>query len=151
MAKKAKKRQEDELDDELFAQITEICERGNLAFDDDRFDEAIEEYGRALAVLPPPLERWEASTWVLTALGDCHYLKEEYPEALGYLARAVRCEGGLGNPFIHLRLGQVHFELGNEDRAKNELARAYMGDGPEIFEDQDPKYLTFLRRFMIGI
>jgi hypothetical protein len=41
--------------------------------------------------------------------------------------------------------------LGDEYRASNELARAYMGGGPEIFENEDPKYLTFLRRFMQGI
>lgn len=146
-----RKKKELELDPDLYERITELSERGNQAFEDDRYEEAIEEYSRALALIPEPLEDWEASTWVLTGLGDCHYLLESHGEALSHLVRAVRCPGGLGNPFIHLRLGQVQYELGNEDRAKDELARAYMGGGAEIFEDEDPKYLTFLRRFMIGI
>lgn len=147
----ARKEKRHELEPALYERITELCELGNEAFEDDRYEEAIEEYDRALALIPEPLEDWEASTWVLTGLGDCHYLLENHGEALSHLVRAVRCPGGLGNPFIHLRLGQVQYELGNEDRARDELARAYMGGGPEIFEGEDPKYLTFLRRFMIGI
>jgi tetratricopeptide (TPR) repeat protein len=147
----ARKEERRELDPDRYERITELSERGNQAFEDDRYEEAIEEYSRALALIPEPLEDWEAATWVLTGLGDCYYLLESHGEALSHLVRAVRCPGGLGNPFIHLRLGQVQYELGNEDRAKDELARAYMGGGPEIFEGEDPKYLTFLRRFMIGI
>jgi hypothetical protein len=50
-----------------------------------------------------------------------------------------------GNPFIHLRLGQAQLELGNEERAADELMRAFMGGGHEIFESDDQKYLDFLR------
>jgi len=148
MAKQAKSK---ELDPARYERITELSGQGNEAFEDERFEEAVEEYEKALALIPEPWTDWEASTWVLTALGDCHYLLDNHAEALAHLVQAVRCPGGLGNPFIHLRLGQVQYELGNEDRAKDELARAYMGGGPEIFETEDPKYLTFLRRFMMGI
>ena len=140
-----------EMEAGLHQRITEICERGNEHYHADRHEEAIEEYERALALVPEPWEDWEAATWVLTALGDCHYLLDNHGEALDFLSHAVRCPGGLGNPFIHLRLGEVRYELGHEDRASDELARAYMGGGPEIFETEDPKYITFLRRFMIGI
>ena len=43
-----------------------------------------------------------------------------------------------------MRLGQCHFELGELDRAADELMRAYMGAGSDIFKDQDPKYIEFL-------
>jgi hypothetical protein len=36
-------------------------------------------------------------------------------------------------------------ELGDHDRAADELMRAYMGGGPDIFDEDDPKYLAFLR------
>ncbi|MGB7380321.1 MAG: hypothetical protein WA959_27700 [Rivularia sp. (in: cyanobacteria)] len=39
----------------------------------------------------------------------------------------MHCPGAVGNPFIHLILRQAQFELGNFDRAKDNLARAYMG------------------------
>ena len=50
----------------------------------------------------------------------------------------------IGNPFLHLRLGQCHFELGNLDGAADELARAYMSAGDEIFVGAD-KYFAFLK------
>lgn len=51
---------------------------------------------------------------------------------------------GLGNPYIHLRLGQLYYEQENFDKAVDELTRAYMGGGLDIFIEDDPKYLDFL-------
>lgn len=61
------------------------------------------------------------------------------------LSFAMRCPDAMGNPFLHLRLGQCQFELAALDRAADELARAYMGGGPELFSQEDPKYLAFLK------
>lgn len=52
--------------------------------------------------------------------------------------------GGVGNPFLHLRLGEIALELGDEARAADELIRAYAVGGPEAFQSEDPKYLRFL-------
>jgi hypothetical protein len=57
----------------------------------------------------------------------------------------MRCTGAIGNPFLHLRLGQVQFELGNHARAADELSRSYMGAGSEIFAKDDEKYFNFLK------
>lgn len=57
----------------------------------------------------------------------------------------MTCPDALGNPFLHLRLGQAQLNLGNEDRAADELMRAYMGGGPEVFEIEDGRYLAFLK------
>ena len=56
----------------------------------------------------------------------------------------MTCPGGLGNPFLHLRLGQVLLDQGHDDLAADELMRAYMGAGAEIFESEDGRYLRFL-------
>jgi len=139
------------LDDVLHARITALTERGDREADAGRFREAMALFSQALGLIPEPREEWEATTWVLAALGDCAFQLGDFAAAHGFLTRAVRAPEGLGNPFIHLRLGQAQYELGNEARAQDELARAYMGGGPEIFEDEDPKYLAYLRRFMDGI
>jgi hypothetical protein len=60
----------------------------------------------------------------------------------------MHCPKAIGNPFLHLRLGQCQFELGNLDRAADELARAYMGAGLEIFDSEDAKYFEFLKMRM---
>ncbi len=57
----------------------------------------------------------------------------------------MHCPDAIGNPFIHLRLGQCQYELGNEEQAADELARAYMVAGDEIFDTDDPKYLEFIK------
>lgn len=56
----------------------------------------------------------------------------------------MRCPEAIGNPFLHLRLGQCQFEVGNLDRAVDELASAYLGAGEEIYEGAD-KYFEFLK------
>lgn len=50
----------------------------------------------------------------------------------------------MGNPFLHLRLGQCQFELGSFDVATDELMRAYKGGGADVFAHEDRKYLEFV-------
>jgi len=54
------------------------------------------------------------------------------------------CPAAIGNPFIHLRRGQVLFEQGEMEAAVQELLRAYMRGGDEIFSEDDPKYFRLL-------
>jgi hypothetical protein len=56
----------------------------------------------------------------------------------------VQCPGGLGNPFVHLRLGQTNLELGADDTAADEPTRAYMRAESDVFLEDDPKYFEFL-------
>ena len=102
-------------------------------------------YIAALQLLPEPEEEWEATTGLLAAIGDCLFQRGQYEKARDAFSDAVACPGGLGTPFIHLRLGQTQLEMGAEDRAADELARAFMGAGTEVFEHEDPKYLAFLK------
>ena len=93
---------------------------------------------------PEPKQQWEASTWIYSAIGDTFSSQQGYSGALRAFQGAVTSPDGLGNPFIHLRLGQCRFELGDLEGAADELARAYMGDGLRVFSREDPKYLDFL-------
>lgn len=101
-------------------------------------------YRDALNLVPKPVEEWEVTTWILAAIGDLYFVDGKFEKSLAAFDDAVRCVGGLGNPIIHLRLGESCFELGDKDRAADELTRAYMGAGPGIFQKEDPKYLKFL-------
>ena len=79
------------------------------------------------------------------AIGDANFESRNYEHAKAALSDAMHCPGAIGDPFIHLRLGQCQFELGNLPRANDELARAYMGGGKEIFDAEDPKYFSHLK------
>lgn len=140
-----------ELPDEVYERLVQVSESGNILYDRADFEGALAKFRSALALLPEPMGEWEAATWCLTSIGDCLFRLGQYEEARDALSRAVAAPGGLGNPFIHLRLGQAQLELGAEERARDELARAYMGGGPEIFSGEHSKYLAYLRRFMKGI
>ncbi len=50
----------------------------------------------------------------------------------------------LDNPYFHLRKGQCHYLLDQEEEAVREFTIAYTLDGERIFEDEDPRYREFL-------
>jgi len=134
-----------ELPDSVHAEIQRLSALGDDHAGARRYPEALENYWAAWNLLPEPKIEWEAATWILAAVGDANFLGGDYQAGRDNLARAMHGPGAIGNPFLHLRLGQCHVELGDLDRAADELTRAYMGSGPEIFAEQDPKYLSFLQ------
>ena len=134
-----------ELDDELYEQVTALCAQGDELAERKSYAPAIKLYRKAWSLLPAPQEQWEAATWILAALGDANFLSRDYAAARENFADALGCPDGQGNPFIHMRLGQCRFEMKDLDKAAAELARAYTEAGDEVFEEEDPKYLAFLR------
>ncbi|MER7845473.1 hypothetical protein ABTZ03_16185 [Kitasatospora sp. NPDC096077] len=134
-----------QLPDEVHAEITELCREGDTLAGMGEFVEAKQRYVEALRLLPGDPRDWAASTWIYVALGDVHFRLGVHDRAYRCFHNAVQCPEGLGNPYIHLRLGQTTFELGDHDRAADELVRAYTGGGAGIFDEDDPKYLGFLR------
>jgi hypothetical protein len=105
----------------------------------------LKKYGAAWDLLPEPKTQWEAATWILGTIGDVSFQSGDFGAGRDKLSLAMQCPDAIGNPFLHLRPGQCQFELGSLDRAADELARAYMAEGTEIFGDEDPKYLDFLK------
>ena len=61
------------------------------------------------------------------------------------LLTAMHCPDAIGNPFLHLRLGQCQFELGFDVIAADELSRAFLLAGEEFFLDEDPKFLALVK------
>jgi tetratricopeptide (TPR) repeat protein len=134
-----------ELPDDLYKRITALCQEGDAYMKHGNADAALERFHAAWHLLPEPKNDWEAGTWVFSAIGDAWYSKGDHQQALLAFQEAVQCPDGLGNPFIHLRLGECYFEMGDSPKAQDELTRAYMGGGREIFEEEDPKYFAFLK------
>jgi tetratricopeptide (TPR) repeat protein len=133
-----------ELDDAVYAELKGYCARGDVLAKEGDFPAALKQYWQAWDLLPEPKTEWGAATWILAAIGDANFLSGDFEAGRDNLGMAMHCPDGLGNPFLHLRLGQCQFELGALDRAADELIRAYMGAGPDIFENDDRKYIEFL-------
>lgn len=133
-----------ELPAEVYDQIQALSTSGDAAAEVGDFETALNDYWAAWDLLPAPETMWEAATWLLAAIGDANFQSEDYEAGKDNLSLAMECPDAIGNPFLHLRLGQCEFELGNLDRAADELTRAYMGAGADIFEGEE-KYFEFLK------
>jgi tetratricopeptide (TPR) repeat protein len=134
-----------ELSDAILDRIDSICEEADLLFEDEKSEEAIAKYNEALTLLPEPIEEYEPSAWLISSIGDVHFFDEKYGEALGHFEHAIGCVDSEENPYLLLRIGQCHFELGEMDEAEDAMHEAYAIEGEEIFEEEDPKYLEFLK------
>jgi len=134
-----------ELSPTVHEAIQHFCADGDALAAARRYEEAIAEYNRAWEIVPEPKNRWNASTWILAAIADAAFLAGYNTSAREALEYAMTCPDAVGNPFLHLRLGQILFDSEEHDRAAEELMRAYMGAGSEIFAAEDDRYLAFLR------
>jgi hypothetical protein len=133
------------LPDDVYGEIQRLCGEGDRIAEAKRYADANNLYKQAWDLLPEPKTEWEAATWILAAIGDASYLAGDYERCRQAMQNAMHCLGGIGNPFLHLRLGQSEFELGNPGRAADELARAYMGGGTKVFQCDDGKCLAFVK------
>ncbi|PUA29850.1 MAG: hypothetical protein B0W54_04665 [Cellvibrio sp. 79] len=133
-----------ELPEEIYAEITSLSKQGDHLAKLNKYEEAKSMYVSALKLLPGDKNIWEAATWLYVAIGDTHFHLRNYDKCFKCFYNAVQCPEGLGNPFIHLRLGQMYYEQGDFEKASDELIRAHMGAGLDIFMEDDPKYLSFL-------
>jgi tetratricopeptide (TPR) repeat protein len=134
----------DELAPDLYEAVKRHCARGDELAGGQKFRDAIVEYNKAWALLPDPKDHWNAATWILAAIGDAAFSGGYIDLAKQAFDDVILCPGALGNAFLHLRRGQLLFDAGDLDAAADELVRAYMGGGREIFEVEAPKYFEFL-------
>lgn len=129
------------LDSTLHARIARFCELGDSFAERNDHAQALDLYQYAWNLLPEPKNQWQAATWILTAMGDSHFLRGNHKAARAKLEEALHCPEGNSNPFIHLRLGQALFELGEQKDAAAMLKQAYRSGSAEIFSGEDEKYL----------
>lgn len=133
------------LPSELRQMIDKLCQQGDQFAQVDQHDDALDRYEAAWELLPEPKQQWPAATWILMAAGDVYFEKRDYVAAIQALQESLDCPDGSTNPFVQLRLGQSHFELGDLNSAANALEAVWRDCGDEIFADEDPKYLSFLK------
>lgn len=133
-----------QLDEDLVERIHELCDLGIDLADGGRIDKALEAYDLAWDLLPEPKTDWEEAFWILGNKGDAYFLQRDYAAGREVLERAMTCRNAHGEGFLHLRLGQCLFELGELSLARKELIIALENEADTIFIDEDPKYLTLL-------
>jgi hypothetical protein len=130
---------------EVERKVVELSRAGDEFVGKKSFRSGLEKYLEALELIPEPLTDWKGCAPLLAAVGNANYLAGAYDYAARALSDAMHCPGAIGTPFIPMRLGQAQFELGNMERAADELARAYLLEGTKLFRSEDPKYLAFIK------
>lgn len=134
-----------ELSDELYSKIEKLSEQGNDLVDEDDFEGALLKFQTALDLLPEPKDQWEAAMWLYASMGDMYLFTEDFDAAKENFFNALNCPDGQESAFVHLRLGESLFELGEEEKSTDHLLQAYMLEGPEVFAEEEEKYLEFLQ------
>ncbi len=133
------------LPDELRQMIDKLCQKGDQFAQIDQLDDALDQYESAWELLPDPKNQWPAATWILMAAGDVYFEKRNFAAASETLRDAIDFPDGDSNPFIWLRLGQSLFELAELNGAAESLETAFKIGGEDLFADEDPKYVNFLK------
>jgi|GEM_PF-4618243 len=57
----------------------------------------------------------------------------------------MQFKGTVGNPYLHLRLGQLNYLVQNNNKMQDELSRALIMGGEPIFNDEDPKLVEMVK------
>jgi hypothetical protein len=129
------------ISDQTQAEIDRLCAQGDADADCARYPDALGAYWAAWDLLPEPKLDCDAATWILAAVGDVNFLGGNFEAGCDNLSTVMHCPGAIGIPFLHMRLGQCRYELGNQAGALDELLRAYLVGGAALFDNEDPKYL----------
>lgn len=145
--KKKEQEEFEKITPELRARLDELAEKGNQLEDEEQYEAAVQAWEEGLSLIPEPKQFYSETVWFLAAIGDVWFNKGMFPKAHQCfdMARGNLSGDGYANPFIMLRLGECCLETGDEKNAAEYLLRAYMMEGREIFEEEEPKYFDFLR------
>lgn len=136
---------QDELPDDLHDRITQLSEKGNDLLDRGDAKGAVATWRSALTLLPEPHRKWDAAVWLYASIGDAERQDGNMDAALDAFHQAAASSDGYANSFVQLGIGTCLYDLGRQEESTEHLLRAYMGEGEEIFEESDPRYLAYLR------
>ena len=132
------------LENALEQDIKSLCAQGYQAYDGGDYQAALRLFYQAWLLVPKPQMEWDIAGWVLTAIGDTYFRLENYAQGREALSSTLHCAGINNNPFVHLRLGQCQFELGDEALARQSLYKAYRNGGQALFKQEPAKYLAII-------
>ena len=133
------------LPEDIEPEVARLVEQAEEFADDEDDEQALACFQAGWALIPEPKGEWQHALQLLGGIADSQFHLGEFEACRRSMQLALRSGGGPDNPFICLRLGQCHLELGDERGAANWLTCAMMTGGVEIFEGEDPKYWAFLR------
>ncbi len=133
------------LPNETTEKIKSLCADAYQAYDEGDFRKALRLFYQGWVLLPKPQTQFREAGWLLVGIGDSYYRQKQYTPGCEALRSADHCPEATDNPFIHLRLGQCLYRIGEKASARNHLQKAYRLGGSALFADQDGAYLDAIK------
>lgn len=121
-----------QLAEEVYEELQDLADQGNIALDQGRLSEAISLWQQALSLLPEPLNQWQATFWLYASMGEAYYQQASFEDAIQMLVQAQDNPEAKDNPYPYYMLGKCYWRLEHE-RAAEYLLKAYELDGEGIF------------------
>ncbi|MFT5692345.1 MAG: tetratricopeptide (TPR) repeat protein [Oceanicoccus sp.] len=131
----------EELKPAISEKVLNLCKQGYALYDQGDNKIALRRFYSAWNLLPKPQTDWQEAGWVLTAIGDAYFAKGDFENGKQALLSAMHCPLASGNPIIHLRLGQCHFELAEYGAARDQFSQVISQGNLALLKKENPKYL----------
>lgn len=146
------------LEEKLKKKVWAIMDEGSNFQMRHKNIKAVEKYKEALALLPEPIEQWVDCRILWKSIQENYWLNAQfnegkeggYLEALEYWKKIMELPHSIGNAHYHFRIGQIRYELGQFEKAKDELMRAYLISEMDSFEGGDTKYFELIKPIIEG-
>lgn len=146
------------LPEELQQKVWDISDEATILQMKHKYLKAVEKYNEIVDLLPKPLEQWKYMYVLWQNIQENYWLnakfnkgkKGGYTEALEYWKKLMQMPDSIGDAHYHFRIGQIRYEMGQFEKAKDELMRAYLISGMERFNDEDAKYFELIQPIIDG-
>jgi len=125
-------------------QLQTLCRQGAKLINLGDYDRAISKYYEALTILPAPIRKGPAATFLNAAIGEAYWKMKDYDRAGEAFGDAFECADGDHNPNIVFRIGQCLVECGHADLSKEYFEMAVRFGGEHLFDEADIKYYYVL-------
>ncbi|WP_299326567.1 hypothetical protein [uncultured Maribacter sp.] len=93
-------------------------------------------------------KRTREGRYVILHIAEVFFSERWIEDAFDNYNFAMQFKDTVGNPFLHLRLGQLNYLVQNKDKMHDELSRALIMDGDAIFKNEDPKLIEMVKSIL---
>ena len=104
------------------------------------FNKAYDIYFRLLSQIEDNEANKRKLRYIKIEIGQIYMYAEKWDSALQAFAEAIQDENSVGNPLLHLRIGQCAYNLENARIYEDNLSRALICGGLHIFENERNEY-----------
>ncbi|MCF6345556.1 MAG: tetratricopeptide repeat protein [Thiomicrorhabdus sp.] len=119
---------------------------GGLAYEKEDFESAIQFYQKAWDAIPEPKKEWDLAHWIMNSIGEGFYDLGKLDQAIEYLKEALTCYRGDVDSRINFSLGRAYYDKDSIEQATLFLQTAWDLSEGRAFQDEDSKYLYFLKK-----